>query len=140
MIDPFLRPSGPIFGLWTPCGLPVLASGCSPNVNWVKHVIWPLDPCVCFWFCRKCIFFWAPIVGLYFASGCGPSNSHARVACSEMYCCLHLSMVSLCMKTRSPENVHSPKLVEMISIKLLSLVWCLFWHCSLPELTVNFST
>jgi hypothetical protein len=32
-------------------------------------------------------------------------------------------MVSLHMQTRSPENGHSPKLVEMISIKLLSLVW-----------------
>jgi hypothetical protein len=68
------------------------------------------------------------LLGLsWFASGCGPSNSHARVACSEMYFWLHLSMVSLLMQTRSPKISDSPKLVEIISIKLLSLVCYLFW-------------
>ena len=44
-----------------------------------------------------------------------------------MYFWLHLSMVSLLMQTQSLEISDSPKLVEMISVKLLSLVWFLFW-------------
>ena len=41
------------------------------------------------------------------------------------------------MQTWSPENSDSPKLVEMINIKLLSLVWCLFCHYYLQELTLK---
>jgi len=42
--------------------------------------------------------------------------------CFEMYIYLCLSTVFLRMQTWSPENSVSPKLVEMISIKLLYLV------------------
>ena len=69
-----------------------------------------------------------------------PSNSCALIQCFEVYFYLYLSTVFLHMQTWSPKNSDSPKLVEMISIKLLSLVWCLFCHCSLQELTVRFGS
>ena len=57
-----------------------------------------------------------------------------------MYFSLCLSTVFTRMQSWLPVNRNSPKLVEMISIKVLILVWCLFWPGSLQELTVNFST
>ena len=54
-LTPFLGRQAPS----STCGLPVLACGCSPKVMWVKLDIWPSDPCVCFWLCRKCVFSWA---------------------------------------------------------------------------------
>ena len=69
-----------------------------------------------------------------------PSNSCALIQCFEVYFYPFLSMVFLHMQTWSPKNSDSPKLVEMISIKVLIPVWCLFWYWSLQELMVNFST
>ena len=66
-----------------------------------------------------------------------PSNSCALIQCFEVYIYLCLSTIFLRMQTWSPENSDSPKLVEMISIKLLSLVWCLFCHYYLQELTLK---
>ena len=57
---------------------------------------------------------------------CRPSNSRARVECSDVYFSLCLSMIFTHMQTWLPINSDSPKLVEMISIKVLILVWCLF--------------
>jgi hypothetical protein len=70
----------------------------------------PLNPCACLWL----------VGGVFhgllgsFASGCGPSNSRARIECSEIYFFLCLSMVFLYMQTWSPVNSDSPKLVEMV--------------------------
>ena len=86
--------------------------------------------------CRKCLFSWTWANLL----GWGPSNSRARVECSDVYFSLCMSTIFTCMQTWLPVNNDSPKLVEMISIKVLILVWCLFWHRCLQELTVSLST
>ena len=57
---------------------------------------------------------------------CGPSNSRARVECSDVYFSLCLSMVFFRMQIWLLVNSDLPKLVKMIIIKLLYLVWCLF--------------
>ena len=41
------------------------------------------------------------------------------------------------MQTWLRVNNDSQKLVEIISIEVLIVVWCLFWHKSLQELIVN---
>ena len=69
-----------------------------------------------------------------------PSNSCALIQCFEVYIYLCLSTIFLRMQTWSPENSDSPKLVGMISIKFLYLVWGLFCHGYLQELTVRFGT
>ena len=103
----------------------------------VYHVIWALRIHVCAAVFVENVF----SLGLgLISSGCGPSNSSARVECSDVYFSLFMSTVFTHMQMLLPVNNDSPKLVEMISIKVLILVWCLFWHRSLQELMVNFST
>ena len=65
------------------------------------------------------------------ASGCGSSNSCARIECSEMYFSHCLSTVFFRMQTHSPINSGSPNFVEIVRIKLLLLVWCLLCHYSI---------
>ena len=116
---------------------PGVAPVCSPEVLFglVCHLV--LGSLYLSLICQKCLFTWTWGLNWFVV---WPSNSCALIQCFEVYIYLCLSMVFLRMQTWSPENSDSPKLVEMISIKLLSLVWCLFCHCYLQELTVGFGT
>ena len=90
LAEPFLWPFGLIFGRCIPCGLLVGIAGCIPIDMWVWHVIWALGS-MCALLC---------FVGSVFSLRLGlicfrmwPSNSRARVECSNVYFSLCMSMV-----------------------------------------------
>ena len=97
----------------------------------------PQDPCVRCCVHRKCLFSWA---WANLLQDVGPLILVLAQKASDVYFSLCLSTVFTRMQTWLPVNNDSPKLVEMINIKVLILVWCLFWHRSLQELMVIFST
>ena len=75
----------------------------------------------------------------WFCMLCGPSILGLLQNRLKLWIFMRLSKL-LCMRVWSSANSDSPKLVEIISDKLLHLVWCLLFHYSLQELTVKYDT